>query len=142
MAEYELPIGDTAGAQAKWRALDSFTQGYIEAAFFTNANSGDDEDLEGASFAEIADSALAEIVADCAKWQADNSGLLDMAYDRNGYSAIQAGRDYWFTRNGHGVGFWDRKPLEHGKLGDALSKACRYRDISPYRGDDKLIYFA
>jgi len=28
------------------------------------------------------------------------------------YDDEQAGRDFWFTRQGHGVGFWDRKALE------------------------------
>jgi hypothetical protein len=29
----------------------------------------------------------------------------------SGYSEEQAGRDFWFTRQGHGVGFWDREEL-------------------------------
>jgi hypothetical protein len=34
----------------------------------------------------------------------------------------RAGSDYWFTRNGHGVGFWDR---DLGDVGDMLSDAAR-----------------
>ena len=30
---------------------------------------------------------------------------------RSGYCEEQAGRDFWFTRQGHGAGFWDREEL-------------------------------
>ncbi len=47
-------------------------------------------------------------------------------------------QDFWYTRNGHGVGFWDRGL---GKVGDDLSTLARNehgRDL--YLGDDGLIY--
>ena len=50
----------------------------------------------------------------------------------------RAGHDFWLTRNGHGVGFWDRG-LE--ALGDKLSAAAEiYRGVDLYPGDDGLIY--
>jgi hypothetical protein len=56
------------------------------------------------------------------------------------YEAIQAGRDFWFTRNHHGVGFWDRGL---GPTGDSLSAVShRFRETDVYRGDDGLIYLA
>lgn len=104
-----------------FRALDSFTQGYIEAMFFTecepgaNADSHDPETqsaLHGeCGFVDLAPEALARIVAHCAAFQASNAELLEIAYERD-YDSEQAGRDFWFTRNGHGVGYWDRKALE------------------------------
>jgi hypothetical protein len=92
--------------------------------------------------------------------------LLDLAYARD-YDPEQAGCDYWFTRNGHGVGFWDRDALDDQKdlwrelgsprigesawevyqsrkgesLGERLSKRCRYKEVDMYRGDNGLIYF-
>lgn len=111
----------------KWSYLDAFTQGYIEALFFTE-NAPNAPDLEtfqaqcesgenegsipaNATFADIAPEALARIIEDCAKFQKANSGLLAEALRRD-YTCEQAGRDFWFTRNGHGVGYWDREELE------------------------------
>lgn len=52
------------------------------------------------------------------------------------YTEIQAGRDFWFTRNGHGVGFWDRGL---GEIGDLLSERCGYGTqfppADPFFGD-------
>lgn len=36
---------------------------------------------------------------------------IEQAYARD-YDAEQAGRDLWFTSQGHGVGFWDREALK------------------------------
>lgn len=138
MAEYVLPITD----HHAFKALDAFTQGYIEAAFFTECH-GDNPELEDAGTGDIAPSSLEEIIQDCAKWQQTHAALLDEAYSGDwDYGQEQAGRDYWFTRNGHGVGFWDRKELEEDGLGDRLSAACRHSEVCVYRGDDGLVYFS
>ena len=139
MPEFILDIGSTEGARA-FNALDEFTRGYIEAAFFTSTGDAGDDELESASVAEIAPESLVAIVLDCAAWQAANATLLDHAYHRD-YSAEQAGRDYWLTRNGHGAGFWDRDELMKYELGDKLSAACRGSNVDVYRGDDGQIYF-
>lgn len=50
----------------------------------------------------------------------------------------RAGHDFWLTRNGHGVGFWDRGL---GELGDKLSTAAKvYRGVDLYIGDDGQIW--
>jgi hypothetical protein len=146
MSEFILDHGGAKG-RTLFRALDSFTQGYVEAMFFTDTGTGDDEEngLQDATVEELAPCSVAAIVADCAAWQAANEALLSIAY-QDDYDEEQAGRDYWYTRNGHGVGFWDRKQLEsYGPgssetLGDRLSDACRYSEKYVYRGDDGLIY--
>lgn len=135
-------------AEERFAALDPFTQGYIEAAFFTETGYPEDEELENASFADLAPEAITQAETDCARFikrlPRDGMGRspLDLANDcaPEGYSDEQAGRDFWFTRNGHGVGFWDRGL---GPVGDTLSEVARAagcRDM--YRGDDGLIYFA
>lgn len=144
MPEFILDHG-TPDAARTFQSLDSFTQGYIEAAFFTSTGPDNEEEgLGEASFAEIADSSLAGIIADCAAWQAANASLLEQAYGQQGkyerspYDAERAGNDYWYTRNGHGTGFWDRGL---GEIGDKLADACRYHEVHMVRGDDGLIYF-
>lgn len=178
-----------------WASLDSFTQGYIEALFFTEEESlraemrahslaadgltpDDDESDESAAafeslypvgFSDLAPEALARIIADCEAFQRDNAATLAEAYARD-YDAAQAGRDYWFTRNGHGVGFCDRDALEpqgdawdalqrpldtwsaeeralHARLkaeslGERLNAACRYQEVSAYLGDDGKVHLS
>lgn len=142
MPEFILDMGSPEGARA-YAGLDDFTQGCIEAAFFTDT--GPDQEADGlgddASVAEIAPISLAKITADCMAFQQANAALLAQAYDRTGYDPASAGRDYWFTRNGHGAGFWDRETLDAAGLGDRLSEACGRSEMYLYRGDDGLIYF-
>lgn len=174
-----------------WASLDAFTQGYIEALFFTEEESLCEES-EGArhmpdvafdtstmeshfvggdsfGFSDLAPEALARIIADGEAFQRENAATLAEACTRD-YDAAQAGRDYWFTRNGHGVGFWDRDALEpegddwdalqrpldtwspgdsalHERLkaesiGERLSAACRHQDVSAYLGDDGKVWLS
>lgn len=121
----------TGASAPAFKALDAFTQGYIEALFFTeeeqlceesgrempsvafNLATMESRFVGGDSpgFADLAPRALERIQADCATFQRDHAALLEEAY-ATGYEAEQAGRDFWYTRNGHGVGFTDRECLE------------------------------
>lgn len=142
MPEFVLDYGTTEG-ETWYKSLDSFTRGYVEAMFFTCTGTGDDEEsgLETASVDDLAPQAREDIAKECADWQEANAALLDLAYARQEYDPEQAGRDYWYTRNGHGVGFWDRTVLDADGLGDKLSAAARYSDRYLTRGDDGLIYY-
>lgn len=155
--------------QVDWPELDAFTQGYIEALFFTNASYSYDE-LYEKGFSDLAPETLAAIIDDCAKFQAANAGVLADAYARD-YGEDQAGRDFWYTRNRHGVGFWDRdelKPegaawdsvqipldqwtdetrrlretLKAASPGQLLTDACKaFRSLDAYLGDDGKVYLA
>lgn len=57
----------------------------------------------------------------------------------HGYSAWECvGHDLWLTRNGHGVGFWDRGL---GELGDKLTEAARAAgERTLYAGSDGQLY--
>lgn len=99
-------------------------QGYIEAMFFTENAPGvsmvewpeDTSELqegsipEDAGFGDIHPKTLEAMQMDCFNFEVKARALLEQAYSL-GYDAKQAGRDFWFTRNGHGVGFWDRDVL-------------------------------
>lgn len=86
-----------------------FLRGYIEAALFTT----DAYCPGGCDYAECgrADELAPELPAwwiaeadkDCRQFQEANAALLEKAGDGE-----QNGRDFWFTRNRDGVGFWDR----------------------------------
>lgn len=139
MPEFVLEGRDHAA-----HAESEFVLGYIEAMFFTESAYGvdaaewfDDETqadlsagrLDGClpsdmGYEEIHPTALQSIRDECARFQFECRDLLARAYSRPGYGQAQAGRDFWFTRNGHGVGFWDRKELKADRIGRDLSEHC------------------
>lgn len=144
---------DTSGAvHVEWCDLDSFTQGYIEAAFFTSIDNHFNRDnwesafcqyqlSEGATdgtipidagFSDIDPESLGAIIRDCRVFQQLYSELLSLAYERDDYDATQAGRDYWYTRNGHGVGYWDRSQLDSDGLGEKLTNASGHHAVNLY----------
>jgi len=154
------------------REESEFVLGFIEALFFTESsltrNSDEwlsdecQEALEDGSlpgdvgYSDIHPDSLAAIRADCETWQEENKALLALAYS-TGYDETQAGRDYLYSRQGHGVGFWDREELQvdvyrladgtltldgdsahtgcAGTLGEMLADACRYREVFAFFGN-------
>jgi hypothetical protein len=140
MPEFILDYG-TPDAARVFAALDQFTQGYIEAMYWTSASTPDDGDLDGATFAELAPEALKDAIEDCTGFIKATGADLDEACDNgriNGYDMHRAGVDFWLTRNGHGAGFWDRGL---GAVGDRLSEIARvYGTRDLYRGDDGRVY--
>lgn len=155
MPEFILDRG-TPEASRTFASLDSFTQGYIEAMFFTE-NAPNAPDLEtfraqeasgenegsipqDSTFADLAPPTLERIVRECQAFQLAHADDLAEACDNGrikGYDETAAGRDYWYSRNGHGVGYFDR---DLGPVGDKLQQAARYSERHLYLGDDGLIY--
>ncbi|MGI9306585.1 MAG: hypothetical protein ACR2P5_04695 [Gammaproteobacteria bacterium] len=132
MPQFEL---DHGSEHESFMGLDTFTQGYIEAMFWTEAHA-DNPELDGAAFDELAPSALALIKGDCLDFQESYGDLLDRAEDEFNY--LDGGVDFWLTRNRHGAGFWSRD-LE--SIGRELTDAAHiYGESYIYRGDDGLIY--
>jgi hypothetical protein len=131
--------------------VDEILRGYIECALWsTNADHLDPEGTGAAgalqehfSPSDIAPEALASMRADCADFYRANVADLDEYAERmdrrpqwTGYE--MSGHDLWLTRNGHGVGFWDR---DLGALGDRLSDMARPMGESYiYAGDDGKLY--
>lgn len=136
------------------RAESDFVLGFIEAAFFTSnepgrymdewftdearaaRDAGYESEIPGdAGYNELHPESLARIREFCGDWQKANRKLLARAYKRMGYDEAQAGRDLWFTMNGHGVGFWDREALKARGLGDALTDAAGNHEVYLFFGD-------
>ncbi len=150
--------------ESTFKALDGFTQGYIEAMFWTEEAPGvtteewqavearGDEHPEGSfpcdlGFYDLAPEALACIIADCKAFQEQFPELLDLAYsleaDGLAYTDERAGHDFWLTRNGHGCGFWSRtfKGERSEGVGDALTDCAEgFGETGAYLGDDGRIY--
>lgn len=138
MPEFIMPSeGRCAGV--RFVELDPFVQAYIEAMFFTNSGEPEDE-LTDKVFGDMSPQALDRIKEECALFKDANERLLRDAYSQagSGYDERMAGHDFWYTRNGHGVGFWDR---DLGETGESLSISARgFSNVDPYVGDDGKIY--
>lgn len=150
-----------------WASLDAFTQGYIEALFFTeeerlceesdgarhmpdvavNTATMESHFVGGDSFgfSDLAPGTLARIIADCEGFKARHVHTLAATYgagcdDGSEYTPTRAGHDFWLTRNGHGAGFWDRGL---GELGDTLDAASGIvGEVNAYLGDDGKVHLS
>ena len=129
--------------------LDDFTRAYIEAALWSSTETGEENPItDEHTVYDLARETLESMAADCARFQRENEALLDIAHDRyrprDGYKGPDlSGHDFWLTRCGHGVGFWDRDELNADGIGAALTKASEaYGERWLYVGDDGLIYQA
>lgn len=114
--------------------LDDFTVGYITCALWSSTNDLYDENSE--KYSECLDDqytredinyeTIKEMVMDCKNFQDNNVDLLKQYYEEFEYE--YAGHDFWLTRNGHEVGFWDRGL---GEVGEKLTEACKlYGSVS------------
>lgn len=112
-----------------------FASGYLEAARFTDGGP-DHPEIENAEFsAETYQKAMTQCMAFRHAARSD----LERAVQQVGYDWVRAGHDFWFTRNGHGVGFWDRRELDED-LGRRLSDAARrFGEVSLELGDDGFL---
>lgn len=133
MPEFQLNA-DRYGKHAYYK-LSTFAKGYVEAMFFTNGDTGEDDEflLNHLGVEKLTREAVKDIAKDCdaflgtimpdgcfvRQWLDRAGEATDGAYDDE-----RAGHDFWFTRQGHGVGYWDRKELE-GELGEGLAEAAR-----------------
>lgn len=117
---------------------DPFLRGYLLAAMFTEdpepvsgefETSGRPEEL----LPRIPDDFLADSERDCAEFQTKAARLLAKAADVHGRDLESCGMDFWYSRNGHGVGFWDRGMGDVGEDLDGIAAAQgeHYLDLSP-----------
>lgn len=134
-------------------SIDEFTRAYIHAALWsTNDEStpqGGEPLEDNYSENDLSPEALAKVIGDCKRFQEENAEALSEAYalyaPRDGFDGpALAGHDFWLTRNGHGVGFWDRSELGRngdGGVGDKLSAAARaFGECWITVGDDEQLH--
>ena len=129
MPEFKLDTSSPAGSAIRFDELEPLTQGYVEALFFTS-----EDELGTAAFSDLAPRTLARIIRDCTAFRAAAGPLIDGEEER-------AGRDFWFTRNGHGVGFWEAGRWPE-PAADTLDRLARVGGVDAYLGDDGKVYMA
>lgn len=148
MPQYVMPITD----RTVWDTLSPFEQGYVECALFCGVERKEGDPLADsdkrydAAFDDIASGTLADMRRDCAEFVDKAGALLIEANTKvergNAYDQTYAGHDFWYTRNGHGVGFWDRECLTKGTdLGERLSNIAReFGEYNLFTADDDSVY--
>ena len=133
--------------ESESQRLREFKRGYITAALWSSTD-GDDtplDDSEKYGEEKLAAETVQKMESDCEKFiQLNADDLREYAEKRAipigaEYTAEEcAGHDFWLTRAGHGVGFWDRGL---GELGERLSKASRsFGECWLYVGDNGNLY--
>lgn len=94
--------------------LDLFVKAYKRCALWTETN--DDcvplEDLDIA----LSENTIKKMTADCEDFVISHWKTLKQL------DPEKSGHNFWWTRNEHGTGFWDREEL--GKIGEELTEAC------------------
>jgi len=120
--------------------LDTFTQAYINCALWStndvsDEHGGDPLD-DNYDVGDFDPATLARMVADCKHFQEENEE--DITTYLGCRSPVEmAGQDFWLTRNGHGVGFWDSDwPEDVGKRLTEASEA--YGEVYLYVENGKI----
>lgn len=81
---------------------------------------------------DLAPETKKQMIEDCREFVAKSNGLF-------GDQVVAAAHDFWLTRNGHGVGFWDGDWEK--SIAISLVKLCdEFGEVHLYVGDDNKIY--
>lgn len=115
--------------------MPSFFTAYVTAALFTSIDDKGEPLDKRRTPADIDPDTIARMKADCELFQSRN--LLELS----GLDEADAGKDFWFTRNHHGSGFWDGgyEEPQATRLTDA---AHNFGEYTLFVGDDGAIYGA
>lgn len=145
MPQFELNTPTRRTSPAKPHAfygLSDFAKGYVEAMFFTNGDTGDEREalLNELGVERLTRASVAAIARDCdaftGKFGPDGCFIQQWLDRSPDYTDAQAGRDFWFTRQGHGVGFQDREELtpEQAETLRGAAHAMGETYVECYRG--------
>ena len=140
MPEFILPGSDAI----EFRNLPDVARGYIEAAFFTapRLDEGEGGIPDDHGFDDLSPNTLDDIRRDCERFADENKAAIE-TLESNGFDREQIGRDLWFTRNRHGVGFWSRDaqtPEAEAALAALDDAARKFGECDMCLGDDGKVY--
>lgn len=131
MPDFILDTGSPE-THAWFDGLHPFTQGAFEAALFTapavHLDDGETVEILDGGLDHLTPAARALIEAESVRFYLDHLDAIREAVAHGGdsgdYDHTQAGRDFWFTGTGCGIGYGDRGL---GVAGEKLESAARYR---------------
>lgn len=136
----------------KYDDLNPFAKAYIQCMLFAETDDSDESggDPLDSNYGpeDLAPETIQQVHEDCSKFEAAHSerwaDVPDRTFPDGTYSGEEsAGHDFWYTRNGHGVGFWDpdRQRLYGEENAEALDQASKeFGSCNAYVGDDGMIY--
>lgn len=107
------------GSRVAAADVDDFVDGYVEAMLFSSLDDGEVPLDRNYSESDIDPASLRKMKETCKKFLT-MPGIGDLVDGRE----RDAGRDFWFTHNGHGAGFGDGdwKPAAAAKKLEAASE--------------------
>lgn len=117
---------------AALRGFDDALAGCIEAALWADLRDDEVGDpMDGYDNTDLSEEAREKLARDLREFCENNAKDVVEYIEGWGRSASDLGHDFWLTKQGHGVGFWDRGL---GELGDRLTKATK-----PYGGQHLFV---
>lgn len=114
--------------------LDTFTRAYVTAALWASM---DEEGIpldRDHTIENIDEETLEEMARDAENFQRENAGFIPIGRKE------QAGHDFWLTRNGAGVGFWETPDWPERAGYRLTASAESYGEYNLYVGDDGKLY--
>jgi hypothetical protein len=106
-----------------------FIEAYFTAIDFTDTGETD----QPGQGSELDDDFKRESIIDCLAFFSRIQCYLS---DDN---IVQAGHDFWLTRNGHGVGFWDRKEVYGETYADLFTTWAEYTGSADARFNELTV---
>lgn len=125
----------------KTEIINEIINGYKEAFIFAeSARDHEGNFIDDMTDYDFSDQAHQRIAQDVTAFINANLAAISEAMS-DGATANQIGNDLHFTRNGHGVGFWDRPEIYTTNTANRLTNAAKFMpSVSAYIGEDNLIY--
>lgn len=149
----QFVLNQPANSSHPFYSLNAFERGYVEAMFFTNCDSGDEDEFiaNRLGVESLTVESIEAIKEDCKDFLESgvsyrNGNLVSVrdflaeASESSGYSDEQAGNDFWFTRQGHGVGYWDREQLDAAAQHVLTNAAKEMGEVYPTIDGERIYY--
>ncbi|WWT49411.1 hypothetical protein [Escherichia phage vB_EcoM-LTH01] len=116
--------------------IDGYKEAFIFAESATDQHGEHIDNLDPYDFSQDANDRIAQDVT--AFINANIAAISEAMAD--GATAIQIGNDLHLTRNGHGVGFWDRPETYTTNTANRLTNAAKFMpNVSAYIDNNNLI---
>lgn len=115
--------------------LDGFTRAYLACVLFTDNDDSEDPLDRNYSIEDFSEDSVKQAIADCAAFQI----LMERELTDGPTDDKQAGYDFWFTRNRHGVGYCDRRYAKDAEAA-LVEMAHRFGEVWSTVGDDGEIH--
>lgn len=130
------------------RDLDRFTVAFVEAFLMdVNENEKEHDREEKAAdrevdfkLSDIDAKAIRKIIKDCKQFQGEHDDAIRNGGTKFDDPYTQAGYDFYFTRCGHGVGFWETNDWPEPYSKELTAAAKKFGNVDGYVGDDNKVY--